>query len=221
MPDGVIFDVDGVLVASGPAHAASWQALGRRHGLEITKEEFRKTFGQSSRDIIRRFWGEGLSDEQIRELDEEKERIYREWISGMVPLTIGAREVLDALHGAGFVLAIGTSGPPENVELVLSETGIGRYFATTVNGFDVSSGKPAPDIYLLAAERAGLRPKRCVVVEDAPAGIQSGRAARMGVIGLVGTHPADVLRKAGANRVVGTLREITPVVVRAVLNDAT
>ena len=91
------------------------------------------------------------------------------------------------------------------------------FFAAVVTGFDVKKGKPAPDCFLLAAERAGLRPRNCVVVEDAPVGIQAARAANMKPIGFVGTHPADRLAKAGAAETVERLAEITPRVVSDLL----
>jgi len=218
MPQGVIFDMDGVLVASGPAHRHSWQVLARRHGIELSDAAFADTFGMSSREIVRRIWGPQVTAEEIRRIDEEKEAVYRELIRGVVPLSIGARETLGALRQAGYILAVGTSGPPENLELVLQETGMGGYFAATVNGFDVQNGKPAPDIFVVAAERAGLRPRDCVVVEDAPVGIAAGLAAGMKVIGYVGTHPAERLRAAGAIRVVERLADITPALVAELLD---
>jgi len=218
---GVIFDMDGVLVASGPAHAASWRLLARKHGIEISDEQFAATFGQTSRDILRSFWGERLSDDQVRRLDAEKEAIYRELITGMVPLTIGARETLAGLAQAGFVLALATSGPPENVELVLRETGLGPCFAATVTGCDVQRGKPAPDCFLLAAQRAGVSPAQCTVVEDAPVGIQAALAAGMTPIGFAGTHPPERLRAAGVATVVSRLSEIAPELVRGLLRHGT
>jgi beta-phosphoglucomutase len=210
MQHGVIFDMDGVLVDSGPAHVESWRVLARQHGLTMSDEEFVSCFGQTSRDIIRRFWGDGVSDEEIARHDNEKERIYRELITGRVPLMDGTREMLVALREAGFMLAVATSGPRENVELVLREGELGAFFDAVVTGFDVKKGKPAPDCFLLAAERAGLPPERCVVVEDAPVGIQAALAAGMPAIGFVGTHPAERLTQAGAARVVDRLAEITP-----------
>src|ERR1041384_2403907 len=118
---GVIFDMDGVLVASGPAHQASWKAIAKKHGLNITAAQFQETFGQTSRDIIRRFWGANLSDDDIHRIDQQKEAGYRDFIRGMVPLTIGARETLTRLMESGLTLAVGTSGPPENLPLVLEE----------------------------------------------------------------------------------------------------
>jgi beta-phosphoglucomutase len=217
MPNGVIFDMDGVLVASGEPHKASWQAVARQCGIELTDEAFERTFGMSSREIVRKIWGPQISDDEVRRIDEEKERVYRRLISGNVPLSPGARETLARLAEAGYVLAVGTSGPPENLELVLRETGLGRYFVVTVNGLEVPRGKPAPDIFLTAAERAGLRSAECVVIEDAPVGIQAALAAGMKAIGYVGTHPAERLREAGAARVIERLAEITPGLVAAVL----
>lgn len=214
---GVLFDMDGVLVASGPAHAASWRALARRHGLEITDEQFRRTFGRPSDDILRTLWNRALSDEEIRRLDEEKEAIYRELIRGIVPVTIGARECLQTLRKAGLRLAVATSGPPENVELVLRETGLGRWLSAIVTRADVTRGKPAPDCFLIAARRLELPAEHCVVVEDAPVGIQAALGAGMPAIGLVGTHPADALRAAGASVTVERLAEITPDLIRGLV----
>ncbi len=212
---GVIFDMDGVLVDSGPPHERSWQVLAQRHGVEISPERFRQSFGQTSRDIIRQIWGDRLSDDEVRRFDDEKEAIYRELIADHVPLMPGCRPALARLHDAGLHLAVATSGPPENLELVLSAGLIAYYFDAEVHGFEIAAGKPAPDCFLLAAERLGLPPAACVVVEDAPVGIQAARAAGMPAIGLVGTHPAEKLTAAGAARVVNTFAEITPELVRS------
>jgi len=219
MPRGVIFDMDGVLVDSGPPHRESWRVLARQYGIELSDRDFADTFGMTSREIIRRFWGPNLTEEQVRDIDDQKEAIYRQLIAGRVPLSEGAREMLSALEHAGYVLAVGTSGPPENLELVLQETGLGRFFAATVHGFDIRQGKPAPDIFLEAARRAGVSPEDCVVVEDAPVGIAAALAAGMRAIGYAGTHPAERLREAGASRVVSRLVEITPPMVAELLSN--
>ena len=215
--EGVIFDVDGVLVDSGPAHAASWRAVARKHGIEISDEQFKRTFGRPSRDIIRIIWGPQVSAEDIRRYDDEKEAAYRELIRGNVPLAGSAREMLAALKQAGFTLAVATSGPRENVELVLRETGIGGLFDAVVTGFDVEKGKPAPDCFLLAAQRAGLEPRNCVVVEDAPVGIEAALAAGMYAVGLVGTHPRERLLQAGAALTIERMDELTVTAVGGLL----
>jgi beta-phosphoglucomutase family hydrolase len=209
VPQAVIFDMDGVLVDSGGPHLESWQLLAREHGLDVSPETFTRTFGMRSRDIIRTIWGENTTDDDIRRLVDRKEVLYRELITGRVPLCAGVRETLTALAAGGLVLAVGTSGPPENLELVLREAGLGAFFAATVSGTDVRHGKPAPDVFLLAAERLGVPPAQCVVVEDAPVGIAAARAAGMAVIAYAGTHPVATLVEAGAGRVVHALMEIT------------
>lgn len=220
MGKGVIFDMDGVLIASGPAHAASWRMLAQKHGIEISDEQFSRTFGQTSRDIIRIIWGPAVSDEQVRRYDQEKEALYRELISGKVPLAEDARQTLSALRQAGYVLAVATSGPPENVRLVLRETNLGQCFAAVITGLDVHNGKPAPDCFLLAARRAALEPRACAVVEDAPVGIEAALAAGMKPIGLAGTHPPERLKQAGAQMVVKRLPEITPRLLSRLLSSA-
>lgn len=207
---GVIFDIDGVIVASGPAHRASWKAVARKYGFDLPDAVFTDTFGRPSRDIIRMIWGADVTNEQIHEIDTVKERIYRDLVTGMLPLTIGTRETLRGLLDAGYTLAVATSGPPENLELVIREGRLAGIFASLVHGFDVKHGKPAPDCFLLAAERAGLTPTACVVVEDAPVGIAAATAAGMVAIGLVGTHPHERLRDAGAAMTVERMAEITP-----------
>lgn len=215
----VIFDMDGVLVASAAPHKASWQMVARREGIDFTEELFQRTFGRPSRDIIRIVWGEHVSDEEIARIDAAKEACYRDLITGMVPLTIGTRETLHALAGSGFALAVATSGPPENVELVLRETRLADQFAAVVTGFDVERGKPAPDCFLLAAERCGVAPADCVVIEDAPVGIQAAKAGGMKVIGLAGTHAAERLQAEQPDRVVEKMYDLTPEVIRSVLRE--
>jgi beta-phosphoglucomutase len=210
MAAGVIFDMDGVLIDSAAAHLESWQRVARQRGVDLSPERFRQTFGMPSRDIIRTFWGDQLSDDEVARIDEQKEAVYRQLIQDHIPLMPGCREMLERLSRAGLRLAVASSGSPENLDLVISDGLIANYFQVQVNGFDVAAGKPAPDCFLLAAERLGLPPEKCVAVEDAPVGITAGHAARMPVIALVGTQPAEQLSAAGAERVILTLDELTP-----------
>lgn len=214
---GVIFDMDGVLVASGPAHAASWRIVAKKSGLEVAQADFLKHFGRPSRDIVRTIWGAAMSDEEVKRIDDAKEAAYRDLITGMVPLTIGLRETLSGLRSAGLRIAIGTSGPRENVELVIREARLESSFDAVVTGFDVKRGKPAPDCFLLAAERLGLTPRACVVVEDAPVGVQAAKAAGIACIGLVGTHPRATLEAERCEAIVDRLNEVTPALVEKLL----
>jgi beta-phosphoglucomutase len=205
---GVIFDMDGVLVDSGAAHAASWRALAREAGVTIGDPEFARHFGKASRDIIRAVFGEHLSDADVAAKDERKEALYRDSIRGRVPAMPGAVQAVTRLAAAGVAIAVGTSGPKENVDLVLDGLALREFFSAVVTGSDVRRGKPAPDVFLLAAERLGLQPASCIVVEDAPVGLQAARAAGMIAVGLTGTHPAE--RLTDADHVITTLDTLTP-----------
>jgi beta-phosphoglucomutase len=205
----VIFDVDGVLVDSYEAHFQSWLALARESGFDFTREQFAETFGRTSRDIIRHFWGDAVSEDEIEPMDERKEALYRDIVRQDFPAMPGADDAIAALHDAGFRLAVGSSGPPRNVALALDSLEFGTLIDARVTGRDVSKGKPDPQVFLLAAERLGCEPERCLVVEDAPAGIEAARRGGMAVIGLVSSGRTREELSA-ADYVAETMRQITP-----------
>jgi beta-phosphoglucomutase len=205
----VLFDVDGVLVDSYQAHYESWRRLGQEAGFEMSEEFFARTFGRTSRDVLRElFKGRPLSDEQIRAWDERKEASFRQVIDENFPAMDGAVELIDALHAAGVPMAAGSSAPTANVVLSLKKLGRQESFGAMVTGDDVTRGKPDPQVFLLAAERLGVLPDRCVVIEDAAPGIAAAQAAGMKSVGLVSTGRTWEELSA-ANRVVGSLRELS------------
>lgn len=213
----VIFDMDGVLVDSYEAHFKSWQAVAADDGLAITEAEFAKTFGRTSREIIAALWGEGrYGDEEIRALDQRKEAAFRELIDADFPAMPGAVPLLKALAEAGFVMAVGSSGPPENVELVLGRLDAGRLFQAVVTGMDVTRGKPDPQVFLTAAERLGVGAARCAVVEDAPPGVAAANAAGMKSIGFASTG-RTVDQLADADLTIRSLDDLSPAVVRELI----
>jgi beta-phosphoglucomutase len=194
MLTGVIFDVDGVLVDSYRAHFESWRIVAREHGVEFSEADFAASFGRRSRDIIGLWPGAaGLSAEIIAAIDARKEAVYRSIVSAQFPPMEGAAELIDDLATAGFRLAVGSSGPPENIELVLDRLGRRHQFQAVVTGRDVTRGKPDPQVYTLAAEGLKLPPPCCVVIEDAPAGIAAAHAARMPAVAILSTgrHERD------------------------------
>jgi beta-phosphoglucomutase len=130
----------------------------------------------------------------------------------------GAVELIDALAAAGFRLAVGSSGPPENVALTLERLARAARFGALVTGRDVTRGKPDPQVFLIAAERLGATPARCIVVEDAPVGVAAAHAAGMASVALVGTVAAE--RLAGADLVVRSLRELDAPRLAALLEPA-
>ena len=205
----VIFDMDGVLIDSYRAHLEAWQRLGEKLGRPITEDVFVPTFGRVNREIFHHLWGDAFTDAEIDRWGQWKEQAYREIILKNFPAVEGAAELLDALKGAGFALAIGSSGPPENVAAALLGLGRATVFDAIVNGREVTYGKPHPEVFLKAAQKLGLEPRACAVVEDSLAGLEAAARAGMTPIGLTGTFPRERLAEKAA-LVVDSLRELSP-----------
>ena len=206
----VIFDMDGVLVDSYQAHFRSWQRMAAEAGLTLTEAEFAAQFGRTNPEIIAVYWGEDRHrDEEIAAMADRKEKIFREILRARFPAMPGARELLRSLDEAGFALAVGSSGPPENIELVLRRLGARSRFRAVVTAKDVTRGKPDPQVFLIAAKRLGVPPRRCAVVEDAPAGIAAAKAAGMTAVGLASTG-RDRESLAAADLVVDSLGRLSP-----------
>ena len=152
-------------------------------------------------------------DARCAELGGRKEDLYRATVREEgVHLLPGAADLLAGFAAAGWPQAVGSSAPPGNLDLLLGLTDTRRYFAAVVTGDDVLRGKPDPEVFLLAAAKLGVDPSRCVVFEDAEAGVAAAKAGgmRCEAVTFVGHHPAERLRTAGADLVVGSLAEVTP-----------
>ncbi len=217
----VIFDMDGVLVDSYSAHFKSWQIVAAEEGHVITEADFALHFGRTSREIIAAYWPEsGLSDAEIAALDDRKELAFREILKAAFPVMPGALDLLQSLHEAGFGLGVGSSGPPENVDLVLDRLEAKSLFGAVVTGADVTRGKPDPQVFLIAAERLGVVPRQCAVVEDAPLGIAAAKTAGMASVGLVSTGRARE-SLSDADLVVDSLAELSPEVLKRLIAKRT
>lgn len=213
---GVIFDMDGVLVDSNLPHFEAFQVMAQRLGKPFTRELWERSIGMHNNSIFPMWLGEGLTPERIQELADEKEALYREQAGSSLKAVDGVHELLEVLkrHG-GFKLAVGSSGPRQNVALAIKILGAEKVFDTVVTGHDVKHGKPAPDIFLKAGQGLGLEPSRCLVIEDAPQGIKAAIAAKMRVVGLTTSKPAKELYEATV--VVNSLRELTPARISEIL----
>lgn len=204
-PPLAIFDHDGVLVDSLELHQHAWVEMGRRTGLAITPQFIHETFGMTNPSIFRKLLGDQLSASDAQRYSDIKETCYRDLARSRIALLDGARELLDALTAHGALLAIGSSGVRANLDLTVELCGLAGRFAAIAALEDIEHGKPDPQVFLVAAAKAGVDPARCVVFEDAVVGIQAARAAGMHAVGLTTTHPAAALREAGADEVVERL----------------
>lgn len=205
----VIFDMDGVLVDSYQPHYESWVISCNELGLHIDEEIYTRLFGQTFEVFAHELGGGKLSREQIDKWYWDKEALYREIIKDNFPANVGASDLLAELAASGFELAIGSSGPRENVACVIDEMVNAHLFKATVNGDEVSRGKPDPEVFLTAAKKLEVDPAYCVVVEDSIHGLQAAVSAGMKCVGITGTAPRQELAEY-ADIVVDCLDELSP-----------
>ena len=181
----VLWDLDGTLADSEEYHWLSWRDAMRAEGIDLTYERFLASFGQRNDRILGAWLGEGTDAARIRRIGDWKEGEYRRLAEerGLTPLP-GAREWVERLHRDGWKQAIASSAPRLNLETMLRVLKLDGLIDATVSADEVKKGKPDPDVFLAAAAAVSVPPARCVVVEDAPAGVEAGRRAGMKTIGV-------------------------------------
>ncbi|HEU0003502.1 MAG TPA: HAD family phosphatase [Ktedonobacteraceae bacterium] len=191
----VIWDLDGVIIDSADEHRRAWQRLARETGVTLTDADFWATFGKRNDDIIPLFW-KNVSPEQLQELANRKEVYFREFVREAAAPLPGSMELMRGLHDAGFSQALASSTPVENIALIKELLHLDHYLTALVSGESVARGKPAPDIFLRAAEELHMPPSLCLVIEDAVAGVQAAQAAGMRCIAVTGDRNLPGLRAA-------------------------
>lgn len=198
-PAAAIFDWDGVVVDSSGLHTLSWERLARLKGRSLPEDLLPRigSLGMKTEAVVSDLLGWAKEPEAVRAVTREKEAVFRSLAAelGLAPQP-GLRRILASLREHGIPCAIGSSAPRLNIEDRLDHMGLRPFFPVVVCGDDAPRGKPAPDIFLLAAARLGVPPAQCVVFEDAPAGVAAARAAGMRVIAVLTTHRPDALREA-------------------------
>ena len=196
-PRGVIFDLDGVIVDSSNFHFGAWQRWAREIGIieEVDEAWFREHHGKRNDAIITVTLGP-LPETELEALAARKEEYYRKLARGKLEPLPGVAKFVEALRRDEWLLAIGTSTPRENLEMVLDAMPFRGAFAATVCGPEVEHGKPAPDIFLRAAELLELPPERCIVVEDAPSGVAAAHAGGFACLAVATTRPRELLSEA-------------------------
>ncbi len=192
----VIFDWDGVVVDSSRHHERSWEIIAGRHGLPLPPDHFKRGFGKKNNIIIPDL-GWAHEPDAVNALAREKEEIYRALVreQGIEPLP-GIRELLASLNAEGIPCAIGSSTERANLDALLDLMDVRRFYSAIVSGEEVEHGKPDPSIFLLAAQRLGVAPSGCVVIEDAHVGIEAAHRAGMRVAAVATTHAVEELGTA-------------------------
>jgi beta-phosphoglucomutase len=214
IPRAVLWDLDGTLADSKEYHWRSWQAALADVGVQVSEGRFEASFGQRNDAILSAWLGADADPQLVRRIGDAKEALYRQIVEteGIVPLP-GAAEWVRTLHEEGWRQAIASSAPRLNVEVMHRALGFGERIQVLVAAEDVRRGKPEPDVFLAAAERLGVPPARCVVVEDAEAGIEA--AARAGMAS-IGVGPGAV---GAAEVVMSRLDELPPDIFRRLLGE--
>jgi HAD superfamily hydrolase (TIGR01509 family) len=210
MIEAVVFDLDGVLIRTEEIWDEVREAFVRERGGRYDEEAQRAMMGMSSLEWSRFIHDDlGVPDppEEIsREVVQQMEERYRE----RLPLVEGAVAAVERL-GARWPLGLASSSNRPLIDVVLELAGFTRFFRATVSSEEVAHGKPAPDVYLEAARRLGVRPDACAAIEDSSSGMRSARAAGMTVIAIPNpSYPPDEEALAAADLVLGSLDELTP-----------
>ena len=206
MNQGIIWDLDGVIVDSGPFHFEAWREFTATKGKVFTQENFRRIFGMKNEDILVYIFGERFKRGLLKTWSDEKEERFRRLIQGKVKPFPGALKLVRNLHAVGYKQAVASSTSLENIHLILNALTIPYFFDAIISGEEVARGKPDPEVFLRAAKEMSLAPDRCLVIEDAAAGIAAAKKAGMKAIGITNTLPREKL--AAADRVVRSLEKV-------------
>lgn len=212
VPELVIFDHDGVLVDSEIIAMELLSIMATDHGRPTsTDEAFDRYLGTSFDFVMDDLRSTGAAIDRDALYDSFHADLFEGFRTRLQPVP-GIPELLGALVAAGRPLAIASSGSRDRVHLGTSSTAIDLFFrgSPVITANDVERGKPFPDLFLAAAERAGIAPDRCLVIEDSPFGVEAAHRAGMTAVGLAHRTPAENLHEA--DHVVTSVAEIWPLV---------
>ena len=205
--EAVIWDMDGVIADTALYHFGAWQDVFRKREVAYTEEDFKHNFGRRNDTIIRNIMGGNLSGGEVEAIASEKEENYRRRVAQNIKPLPGAIELIRALREYGVKMAIASSSPIENIQLIIRGLGINDYFQVIVSGRQVSEGKPSPQGFLLAARELEVTPENCVVIEDAIDGVSGAKRAGMKCLAVTSNHAKQSLMEA--DLVVDTLEAVT------------
>lgn len=197
----VVFDMDGVLIDSHPAHRAAWEFFLQSLGIQVSEAELAYILeGRTRVEILRHFLG-NLPDNELQEFGRKKDEIFRD-LERSVQLTPGILEFLKMLEILGMHCAVATSASEIRTASTIERFGLGGYFEAIITASDVRLGKPHPEVYQLACERMGVSPGHSLAFDDAPAGVLAARSAGLRCIGVCANGGSAHLLAAGAEAVI-------------------
>lgn len=191
---GFIFDMDGVVVDNHAFHFKAWMEFASAHHFELNEEIYREKFnGKTNKDLFQMIFNDP-TEEEMKEYAEEKEGLYQSIYLPEMIAHKGLIDFLTELKAKKKRVALGTSAPPGNVDFILDNLSLRKYFDVIVDGSMVTRGKPDPEVYRQASARLGLEAKDCIVFEDALLGLEAGRRSGCEIIGVATTHRPSELK---------------------------
>jgi HAD superfamily hydrolase (TIGR01509 family) len=209
----VIFDMDGVIAHTNPHHKIAIQQFCADHGIQLNELTFyHKIYGRTNRDWITNIFGE-ITVEQRDAYAYEKEALFRKIYT---PAPVGGLiDFLELMNSNKIPCAVATSAPPENVDFILDNLKIKKYFKVILDERNVLHGKPNPEVYLKTAKALGFPNNKCIVIEDSLSGITAGRKSGSKVIGITTTHTPEEMNET--NFVINDFTELTLPVLNTIL----
>ena len=202
----VLWDMDGVLVDSGDFHYTAWAETIAREGLPpYTREQFNASFGMDNRGVLTTLLGREPEPAWLARASDEKEAAFRHAIRGKAKPLPGVVSWLARLQAAGVRQAVASSAPPPNIDLLIDTMDLRQYFNAVVSTWGMR-GKPDPGVFLEAARQVGVPPQRCLVVEDAIAGVTAAKRAGMACLAVTNTNTREAL--AAADLIIDSLEEV-------------
>lgn len=213
--NGIIFDFNGTLFWDSELHMEAWREFSKRlRGTQFSDEEMLKyMFGRTNEDIIAYAIGKRPSPELVEKFAVEKEQVYRDMCKlhpEIFKLAPFAEEFLDYLKANNIPRTIATMSEKENVDFYIKEFHLEKWFDVEkiVYSDGIIPGKPAPDIYLIAAKRLGLDPQNCIVVEDAISGINAAKNAGIGkVVAIASMEKPDFYSDLGVDLIITDFKD--------------
>lgn len=203
--EAVIWDMDGVLLNSGPSHFKAWRATLEKYKIKVYEERLRRTFGMTNQQVIQFIVDQPISKELTDKIIREKDLLFQNIIRDKAVFLPGVKKWMETFRQNGIRQALASSGSPGNINVVLSALAVETYFDVVISG-DGMPSKPDPFVFIKAADRLGVIPLNCLVIEDAVTGVQAAKASGMKCVAVTTTNHAEKL--ADADVVLDNLAEL-------------